>query len=187
MIIIKSIPDEINDYINTGNADFAQTLCYLWTLRQYQEIQQRSQNKYTIGLLVKLQKNTTKWIMTEPKRSIIRLRKLNLCAYCGRELFDKNGNGDHIVGKELDGALWQVPCCHTVIGNCNSSKGKKDLLDWWKKKGRDIDGVKTDVLSIYVRAKWKLLEKNNLLYSKSSESHYYFVKQLWSKTNDATI
>lgn len=187
MSIFKSIPNEISDYVDTKKANFSQTLSYLWTLKQYDQIQNKSNNKYSIGLLNKLHHNTTKWIVTDPARSIIRLRKINRCSYCDRELFDKNGDGDHIVGKELDGALWQVPCCHTILGNCNSSKGKKDLLDWWQKKDRDIDSLKIDVLSIYLRAKWRLLVKNNLLYLDAPPSQYHYVKQLWSKTNDAAF
>lgn len=187
IIVPRSIPDEIYEYAKTGEGNYSQSLSFIWTLKQYQSIQTKSNNKYKIGFLVRLYSNTTKWITTDPARSIIRLRKLNRCSYCDRELFDKNGDGDHIVGKGLDGALWQVPCCHTITGNCNSSKGKKDLLDWWQKKNKDIDELKIDVLSIYLRAKWKLLSRNNLLYTKASDSQHYFIKQLWSKTNDAAI
>lgn len=180
MIIEQSISQQLLNYLGNGAANYSQSLSYLWTLKQYTIIQKRSGNKYTIGFLDKLQNNTMKWITTEPARSIIRLRKLNRCSYCNVELFDKNGDGDHIVGKSLDGALWQVPCCHTIISNCNSSKGGKDLLDWWMKKGRNINDLKTDVLSIYLRAKWRVLQKTGLLYSEASKSHHYFILQLWN-------
>lgn len=185
MIIEQSIPEQIKKFVVTKEGNFSQSLSYLWTLTQYNNIQYRSGNKYSIGLLVRLTDNTNKWITTEPARSIIRLRKLNRCSYCDAELFDKNGDGDHIVGKSLDGALWQVPCCHTVLGNCNSSKGGKDLLEWWQKKNRSIKDLKVDVLSIYLRAKWKVLANTNQLYSQASPAQHHYVKELWSVTNDA--
>lgn len=185
MIIEQSIPIQISEYVMTGKGNYSESLSYLWTLTQYNKIQERSQNRYSLGFLTRLSENTNKWITTEPARSIIRLRKLNRCSYCDAELFDKNGDGDHIVGKSLDGALWQVPCCHTVLGNCNSSKGGKDLLEWWLKKNRSIQDLKIDVLSIYLRAKWKVLNSTNKLYSEASPVQHHYVKELWSVTNDA--
>lgn len=179
MIVEESIAQHLLNYIKHGTANYSESLSYLWTLKQYTIIQKRTGNKYTMGFLDRLQNNTRKWITTEPARSIIRLRKLNRCSYCDAELFDKNGDGDHIVGKALDGALWQVPCCHTVMGNCNSSKGGKDLLEWWMRKNRHIDDLKTDVLSIYLRAKWRVLRQQGLLYSEAAPAHHYFCRQLW--------
>lgn len=177
MIIEESAQLKIQECLKTGIGTYAKVIPYYWTIIQYNNIQRQSNNKYSIGMLDGLHTKTQKWMVSDPNRSIIRLRKLNRCSYCDAELYDKNGEGDHIVGRELDQVVWLVPCCPY----CNSSKGKKDLLEWWHKKERRIDDLRTDVLSIYLRGKFKLLSNKGIIDTPASDTHIHYLRQLWGR------
>lgn len=176
MIIEEPPQTKILACLKSGNGNHKEVIGYFWTILQYKNIQRQYENRYSIGMLDGLHKKTEKWIVSDPNRSIIRLRKINRCSYCDAELYDKNGEGDHIVGKEMDQVVWLVPCCPY----CNSSKGKKDLLEWWFKKERRIDDLRTDVLSIYLRGKFKLLSIRGELGAPANDTQIYYLRQMWS-------
>ena len=59
------------------------------------------------------------------------------------------------------GILWTVPCDK----RCNSSKGKKDLIDWWvNHKGYNFTLLSTSVSSIFCRAKYRHMNNNSCLF-----------------------
>jgi len=69
---------------------------------------------------------------------------------------------DHVVARARDGSdgpkNW-APSCR----RCNSSKGKKDLIEWTAVKGESLNTLDLDVLVIYVRNMFKLLEAEGSL------------------------
>ena len=154
-----------------NNKDFL-VKCYAGFI--YNKITQSDGELYSIGFYIKKEQQVQEWIKSEPSSSIARLRNKNQCVYCDIDLNVKYGVGDHIVGRELDSALWVLPCCNI----CNSSKGKKDLIVWWcKMKNRNILDLKKDVFAIYVRAKYKLLEKQGKLNDRPIQEHIDILKQ----------
>ncbi len=153
-----------------------QGLIYLRASHLFCKIQTKEGNMYSKSFFLKHLEWTQNWIQKrEPKKAIIRLRRKNQCSYCNIILTDKNGEGDHIVGKSLDSLLWLVPCCKS----CNSSKFKNDLLDWWViKKQRDILDLSKDVISVYVRARFRILENENKLHNNISKGLKESLNQL---------
>lgn len=153
----------------------------IWASTIYNTVRKKSGELYGLGFLQMKRNYAKQWINNPdklPGESILRLRKINQCVYCDNDLKFIGGVGDHAVGREMDSALWMLPCCT----KCNSSKGKKDLIDWWvSHKGYDITDLKRDVLSIFVRAKFRILLKHNLLCSRPIESYYVALKQIQSK------
>lgn len=115
-----------------------------------------------------------------PGRSNIRLRSKNQCSYCKTPITAENGVGDHIVGKKMNELYWLVPCCKS----CNSSKGKKDLIDWWVGfKKHNVIELGRDIVSIYVRAKYRLFENENILDDEVPECFVQALEQIkhhWS-------
>ena len=184
MIIEISPTYRLEQIIKNQNGLNYEVIPYLWTAYQCSVIQSVSKSKYSkTGLFDNGIKNTLKWIQTDPARTVIRLwRRSEVCSYCGNKIINtKNTEGDHIVGRiNLSGASWQVPCCHTVDGNCQSSKGNRDLLIWWYKKQREFNQLSKDVLSIYIRAKYRMLVGCNGLQEKASDAHHYYLSKLWS-------
>ena len=94
------------------------------------------------------------------------------CIYCNtNDLGQGYTEGDHIVARNetLDADLncYVVPCCKT----CNSSKGKKDIFEWWiihkKHNFTELGNVGGNyneeeklerlrsITGIFVRAEWK--------------------------------
>ena len=183
MIIELSPNMRLDEVIKNQNGTWNEVLLFIWSSYQVRKIQQQSNNKYRKeGLFDNCLGNTLKWIETDPARTIIRLwRKGDECAYCRRKIIPtKNTEGDHIIGRDhLNGASWQVPCCHTVIGQCQSSKLNRDLLEWWYKKNRSIDDLQKDVLSIYIRGKFRVLKNSSKLSDVAPIAHHYYLKNLW--------
>lgn len=185
MIIELSPTSQLENIIKKQNGKYLQIIPFLWSAYQCGIIQSVSKNKYNkSGLFDNSLINTAKWIETDPARTIIRLwRKSENCAYCGKRIIrTKETEGDHIVGRmNLNGASWQVPCCHSVEGNCQSSKGNRDLLEWWFKKDRRINLLQKDVFSVYIRGKYKVLKNSDRLNDTASKAHHFYLEYLWSQ------
>lgn len=171
MIIQKDIP-------KTPETNIEYLSCLLASFL-YHKIRRPDGTKYGIGFYNKELKRIQSWIKdNEPSSSIARLRNKNQCSYCNSKLSVKFGVGDHIVGRKLDSALWIVPCCT----QCNSSKGNRDLIHWWcNMKKRNIVELHKDVIAIYVRAKYRLFDKEDKLYDKISDSKKQIFENIWRK------
>jgi hypothetical protein len=78
------------------------------------------------------------------------------CLACGGAI-PAGSAGDHLIPTAEggpDGAQNYIPLC----GRCNSSKGVKDLFDWWighlGKSLGDLGAALRDVLCAYARLTW---------------------------------
>jgi hypothetical protein len=152
--------------------NYQNMLIEIWATTLYNTIRHKSGKTYGYGFLEKKREYARVWINNPdrlPGESILRLRKKNECVYCDIYLEFIGGVGDHVVGKTLDSALWMLPCCT----QCNSSKGKMDLVDWWvRHKKKNIVSLKRDILSIFVRGKYRVLDKQNKLGERPLDSYY---------------
>jgi len=146
MLIIE--PCKYKDYLSE-----------FWARILFHQIKDKDGNFYGTGFYRSHLKYAKKWIYeTEPTDSIIKLFSKKKCVYCGVDLKSSGSIGDHIVGRKLNGVQWRVPCCKT----CNSSKGNRDLIDWWVgMKNRDVLDIDKHVWAVYVRAKLRLLIQEN--------------------------
>jgi len=98
-------------------------------------------------------------LMSESRKTVLRLAKLGRCVSCGVKV--NVGSGDHIVPLSRGGpqsAENFMPLCR----RCNSSKGSKDLLEWWIGCGRHIKDLNHDALTIYLRLKYRLTSEEEL-------------------------
>jgi hypothetical protein len=88
-------------------------------------------------------------ITSDNRKVSLRLARMAHCLMCGADI-GEDSTGDHIVALHNGGPAGvenYLPLCK----NCNSSKGKRDLLEWWQLKGRRTDELPVDVLCAYVR------------------------------------
>jgi hypothetical protein len=98
--------------------------------------------------------------VTNDNRGVsIRLaRQRDCCAYgCDRSVAE-NSTGDHIVALAAGGPAGAenfIPLC----GPCNSSKGDRDLLDWWDRKSWPFGALPHDVLVAYARLTYRNLQR----------------------------
>jgi hypothetical protein len=88
-------------------------------------------------------------LMTEPRRVAARLVRRDRCIACD-ELLAADSTGDHVIARDNGGPPGlgnYVPLCK----RCNSSKGTRDLLQWWRQRGRGATDLPPDVLTVYAR------------------------------------
>ena len=83
----------------------------------------------------------------------LRLARVTSCIRCGGPL-PVDSAGDHIIPTSRGGEHGAgnfLPLCRS----CNSSKGSKDLLDWWL-ADRSILDLNLDALCSYVRLRYQV-------------------------------
>ena len=157
---------------------FREILPEIWGCVLFDRFRNSRNEVYGEKFLIKQKTYAKIWIADKtktPGRSNIRLRSKNECSYCKVSITALNGVGDHIVGKKMDELFWLVPCCKS----CNSSKGKKDLVDWWVNfKGGNFNWLLRDVISIFIRAKYRLLEKENRLDDVCPKEYHLALNQI---------
>jgi hypothetical protein len=88
-------------------------------------------------------------LMSEPRRVAARLVRRASCIACGEPLAP-DSTGDHVIARKNGGPPGlgnYLPLC----GRCNSSKGTRDLLAWWRQRGRRACELPADVLTVYSR------------------------------------
>ena len=117
-----------------------------------------SKPKYYPGLslLKKGFESALKSLKSESRKTVLRLARLGKCISCGAKVGE--GAGDHIIPVSKGGpqsAENFMPLCR----KCNSSKGNKDLLEWWIGQGRNIKDLNQDALTIYLRLRYRLRHK----------------------------
>jgi len=118
-------------------------------------------SKYFPGFKI-LQKafgTALKSLRSESRRAVMRLILHQKCLMC--EVPVKLGIGDHVI--PLSEITYHsvenyIPLCK----RCNSSKGRKDLLEWWIGKGRHISELHPDALTVYLRLRFRFASPTDL-------------------------
>ena len=91
----------------------------------------------------------------------IRQARSYTCVGCGNKT-SPNSTGDHIIPSAKGGPQTSqnfMPLCK----RCNSSKGTKDLFEWWcKAKTRPLAELPKDIICMYARLMYQLLSPAEL-------------------------
>jgi hypothetical protein len=119
-----------------------------------------------------------KSLCSENRRTVIRLIVHRRCLFCGTNV--GLGQGDHLIPLS-EGYYHSVENYAPLCKRCNSSKGTKDLLEWWVEKEKHITELHPDALTVYLRLKFRFSSPDEL-YSPASE---YFIVAL--QQAEATI
>ena len=143
---------------------YREILPEIWVATLYDQCRSKEGLVYGEIFLDRLRQQTLKKFTVDdelPNNAIKKILSKNKCSYCHEELtFKEIREGDHIVGREMDHLVWTVPCCT----RCNSSKGKKEFLDWWINfKGNNITELHHNVIGVFCRAKYRLSKKHGIL------------------------
>ena len=115
-----------------------------------------------------------------PSNAIRTLINSGKCSYCPTILDFKTAcQGDHVVAEfESRNMAWTVPCCRSD----NSSKGRKEFVDWWvNHKGYNFADLSSEVVGIFVRAKYRHLKNINELNNEIPEVYHIALKQIKEK------
>ena len=140
------------DYVTLHTLSYREVIPKLWGMRTFCRIIQNNQKYATYRFLNNIISNQISRMDKPPKDAVVYLRGKNRCSYCDKMITDEKPLGDHVIAqKRLDDIRFIVPCCKA----CNSSKGKKDLLEWWVSyHNRDFFNLDHAVFSTYIRGIW---------------------------------
>ena len=112
----------------------------------------------------------------DSRKTVLRLARRGRCVNCNINLPNVT-NGDHIIPLSKGGAL-SVENFMPLCKRCNSSKGNKDLLDWWINfQGKRIEQLDFDALCVYSRFMFRILEKDGSLDKPAPNYYLNAVKQ----------
>ena len=115
----------------------------------YRAVDKKGQH-YGLGQLVKAFGWASSTLASENRNVVRRPILENKCVACGNAP-STNSTGDHLIALSKGGPQSienHAPFCRS----CNSSKGDKDLLEWWfVVKGRSLLDLNIDVLTAYLR------------------------------------
>jgi hypothetical protein len=80
---------------------------------------------------------------------------------CGATIA-KNSTGHHLI-PTYKGGPNSVENYSSLCRPCNSSKGTKDMVEWWISKGKTIDQLDLDVVVAYARFVYRMMGEATLL------------------------
>lgn len=135
-------------------------LIAIYAIQEWKRAKTLDGGYYAVGFF---KNRATTWensIKRENRRVSLRLAKLP-CIVCDEEL-SPNSTGDHIIPRSKggpEGATNYLPLCKSH----NSSKGARDLFEWWQKQGRTGRELTADVLCSYARLYFAWCEERHLL------------------------
>jgi hypothetical protein len=142
--------------------NYHEALTKLWAWQHWYRTTDREGRHYGVSFLRKGFDSAPKSLHSDSRDTVRRLNLLGKCMNCGA-VVSPNSTGDHIIPLAKGGPQSSVnlePLCRS----CNSSKGDKDLLEWWiEGEQKTIDMLNVDALCIYLRFMYQMLERQNML------------------------
>ena len=115
-------------------------------------------------------------ITNSNRKGVMRLIRRPDCLSCENKLSD-GSTGDHIIAVAAGGPAGvenYIPLC----GRCNSSKGTRDLLAWWRLRGRPVSLLPPDALCAYARLSFAHHQRLGTLNSPAAAALVQAVEEL---------
>ncbi len=124
---------------------------------------------YGLNMLKRGFEYADKTLHSDSRKTVIRMQQLP-CYNCGASR-PSNTEGDHLIPTALGGPD-SIENFSPLCAKCNSSKGKKDLIDWWvNHQNKSGATLPLDVVVVYVRFMFQILEKQGKL-NESAPGYY---------------
>lgn len=136
------------------------SLIAIYAIQEWKRAKTLDGGYYAVGFFKNRASTWETSIKRENRRVSLRLAKLP-CIVCDEEL-SPNSTGDHIIPlsqKGPAGATNYLPLCKSH----NSSKGARDLFEWWQKIGKEAHEMTADVLCCYARLYYAWCDERHLL------------------------
>ena len=158
---------------------YRESLPVLWACKQFDSMRDGTGQVYGMGMFeeqIRIFKHQIDDDDYLPNKCIKRLIRSGTCSYCPEKITTSAmAQGDHSAGRKMDGIVWCVPCCIP----CNSSKGNKDMFVWWVDfKKRNFTDLDKNVVSVFVRAMFRLMKKENRLDEQVPEAYNTAMQQI---------
>lgn len=143
--------------MNNGEA-----LTKLWAWQHWYRTTDESGNRYGLSLLQRGFASAPKSLRTSSRDTVNRLVQLGTCINCGNAV-TPGSTGDHLIPLARGGPQ-SIENFAPLCRSCNSSKGAKDLIEWWTEdNGKTIDSLNLDALCVYLRLMHQILETQRSL------------------------
>jgi hypothetical protein len=155
-----NIPDKGAPILCPVDFGWREALIVLYAIQHYEIICKRSNKTYGPGIFYSHAANFLSGLRNKGSRKTI-LNHLNnpVCVKCGVPIDIKGKVLDHIIPKHAGGTD-DLGNMMVLCKSHNSSKGKKDLIEWWIMQGWDVQGLPRDILCLYARDMWQHLIEN---------------------------
>jgi 5-methylcytosine-specific restriction endonuclease McrA len=130
----------------------AHGLYTLYGLQQWEAMEQR----YSAGYFYKWStiRGLLRGLHNATRQTSFKHLATEQCWACGTPVSLSQTRGDHILAL-AHGGTDTLQNTLLLCRPCNSSKGTKDLLQWWLDKERAIPSLPRSVLCLYARALWQ--------------------------------
>lgn len=97
----------------------------------------------------------------DTRSTVLKHIKTAKCVACASEVDISRSDLDHIIAKSKGGPQ-DLTNSILLCRRCNSSKGVKDLLEWWQFKEFKVEDLPRNILVLYCRIHWMTLSEESL-------------------------
>jgi len=149
-------------------------LMKLWAWAHWYRVCHERGTEYGLPLLKRGFDSSQSSLRSASRNTVIRLASLGRCINCETSV-PSNSTGNHLVPISKGGSQ-SIENFAPLCKSCNSSKGPRDLLEWWVSYQRKtIARLNLDALCVYLRLTYQILEKENRL---AEEVPDYYLKAI---------
>jgi len=157
----------------------------LWAWQWWYRPVAATRKEYGLTFLQKGFAQAEKSLHSPSRNTILRLIRERRCVNCNG-LVAPTSTGDHLIATSKGGSQ-SIENYASLCARCNSSKGPKDLLDWWiSDQKRTIEKLDLDQLCVYLRFMYKHLEATAQLQAEAP-NHYEKAVQQAAETLPADL
>jgi hypothetical protein len=148
----------------------------LWAWQWWYRPVAATGKEYGLSFLQKGFAQAQKSLHSPSRNTILRLIRKGRCVNCNG-VVAPTSTGDHLIPTSKGGSQ-SIENYASLCARCNSSKGPKDLLDWWiNGQEKTIDKLDLDQLCVYLRFTYKHLEATGQLDAQAPNYHEKAVQQ----------
>jgi 5-methylcytosine-specific restriction endonuclease McrA len=131
-----------------------QTLIALYALQQWECLKQPQLSPYKPGYFYNAIQGILRGLETPSRGTALRHLATSACIACGDPVNPLRSRFDHII-PSASGGPEDLGNALVLCRPHNSSKGTRDLLDWWLWKSYDALLLPREVLCLYARIHWQ--------------------------------
>jgi len=143
-------------------------LTKLWAWQHWYRTTDRQGRHYGLSFLKKGFDSAPKSLHSDSRNTVRRLNLLGKCIGCDAQV-PASSTGDHIIPLSRGGPQ-SIENFAPLCRSCNSSKGDRDLLEWWiDVRQRTLGALNLDALCVYLRLMYQMFEEQDMLQQNASD------------------
>ena len=136
-------------------------LCALYALQDWECLPTTRPDPYAPGFFYNRIAGMMNGLANISRDTALRHMASATCLVCDAPIDLRNSTLDHLMPLN-DGGPQSPSNVLMLCRRCNSSKGAKDLLEWWQWKGYKVPDLPRNILCLYARIYWQHLGAERL-------------------------